>query len=99
MLSPESPTAAQEGFGRFREYLEGDTEWEAWKAKAVRVCWTEPWRGGSPRSVLCMRGSIVPEARKGPPRGSKGVMPRTQARCEKWGAHSDSQAGIYRVSA
>lgn len=60
----------------------GDTEWEAWKAKAVRVCWTEPWKEGSPRSVLCMRGSIVPEARR-PPRGSKGVMPRTQARCEK----------------
>lgn len=35
--------------------------------------------------MLCMRGSIVPEARKGPPRGSKGVMPRTQAKCEKWG--------------
>ena len=25
------------------------------------------------------------KARKDPPRGSEGVMPRAQARCEKWG--------------
>lgn len=67
----------------------GDTELEGLESQGRKSLQDGALGRREPRSLQStdqpVHVRIVPGARKDPPRGSKGVMPRTQTRCEKWG--------------